>query len=203
MDAHGNNHLTKSLRCLDVVVLAVSVLGGDAKAIDTEDVAVRAHEIAPGMFSWRKFPDQINLELVRVSLSDAKKPQNGGLLLGSGREGWRLSASGLAWVSIIGKSSVSADLPASARERRAGSIDSVRRDDERKRLLATPAWKSWGAGEAISVREARAVFRLNEYSTPKMSEIKIVRLQAMFDDDAAIGAFLRSAGALVLDTGGA
>lgn len=57
----------------EIVTLAVYLLGGEAKVIDTEDVAVKANEIAPGRFTWRKFPEQINIENVRTFLSDAKK----------------------------------------------------------------------------------------------------------------------------------
>src|SRR5215472_10188888 len=81
----------------EVVTLAVYLLGGGQRAIDTEDVAVEAHRLAPGRFTWTKYPDQINLELVRVYLSDAKKPEKGAMLLGSGRTGWRLSQRGLKW----------------------------------------------------------------------------------------------------------
>src|SRR5262249_29068086 len=68
----------------EIVTLAVYRLGGAQRAIDTEDAAVEAHRIAPGRFSWKKYPDQINLELIRVFLSDAKKNK---LVVGSGRTG--------------------------------------------------------------------------------------------------------------------
>ena len=48
----------------EMVTLAVYRLGGAQRAVDTEDVAVEAHKLAPGRFSWRKYPDQINLELI-------------------------------------------------------------------------------------------------------------------------------------------
>jgi hypothetical protein len=86
--------LTHQLTQCEIVILAVHLLGGDQHAVDTEDVAIKAHELAPGRFSWRKYPEQINLELVRVYLSDAKKPEKGGLLLGSGRTGWSLTTHG-------------------------------------------------------------------------------------------------------------
>ena len=72
---------------VDVVTWAVFLLGGDLNPVDTEDVAVKAHDLAPGRFAWQKYPGQINLELVRVHLSDAKKVNNGRRLSGSGRQG--------------------------------------------------------------------------------------------------------------------
>ena len=86
MKKQPNKSLTKSVSQTEVVTLATYLLGGAQKAIDTEDIAVEAHRLAPGRFSWKKYPDQINLELVRVYLSDAPRDK-GVLLLGSGRTG--------------------------------------------------------------------------------------------------------------------
>ena len=38
------------------------LLGGETRRVDTEDIAVKANELAPGRFAWKKYPDQINLE---------------------------------------------------------------------------------------------------------------------------------------------
>src|SRR5262249_50821616 len=80
-----------------IVTLAVYLLGGDRSTVDTEDVAVMAKELAPGRFTWRRHKAQINLELIRVYLSDAKKVAHGVLLRGSGNSGWALTARGLAF----------------------------------------------------------------------------------------------------------
>src|SRR5258708_38138453 len=82
---------------IDIVTLAVFLSGGDQHVVDTEDVAIEAHKLAPGIFCWRKYPEQINLELVRVVLSNHKKVGNGALLTGSGKDGWMLSRVGLTW----------------------------------------------------------------------------------------------------------
>ena len=70
---------------LEIMTLAVYLLGGESKRIDTEDVAVKANGLMPGRFSWRKYKDQINIEIVRAFLSDAKKPKNGAYLSGTGQ----------------------------------------------------------------------------------------------------------------------
>ena len=56
-----------------MVIFAVYLLGGGQKFVDTEDIAKKADQMSPGNFSWRKYQDQINLELIRVFLSNAKK----------------------------------------------------------------------------------------------------------------------------------
>ena len=67
-----------SLANHEIVTLAVYLLGGDTQRVDTEDVAVKANALAGGRFTWRKYPDQINIDAVRKRLWDAAKPEKGG-----------------------------------------------------------------------------------------------------------------------------
>jgi hypothetical protein len=186
--------LTRPFQQQEVAVYAVYLLGGAAHSIDTEDVAVRCHEIAPRLFSWKKYKEQINLEIVRVNLSNAKKAQNGRLLTGSGRAGWRLTNRGLDWVRAREKAGYfrsSMDRPQISSK--AGSIDSVRRERERKRLIGSKAWNEWKATDQVSVHGAQQVYRVNEYTTQQMMVIKVARLRSMFDDEDELSRFLRIA----------
>lgn len=170
------------------------LLGGTSKSVDTEDAAVRCHELAPDLFSWQKYKEQINLELVRVSLSDAKKAKNGGLLSGSGREGWRLSSRGLDWIRSREDSGFTfAAKPVRPSRGRAGSIDSVRRERERQRLLSTDAWVEWDQSKTISAKAAQQVFRIDEYTTDRMVAIKVARLRAIFERHDEMSLFLEAA----------
>ena len=45
--------------------------------------------------TWRKYKDQINIETVRKRLWDASKAEKGGYLIGSERDGWLLTQTGL------------------------------------------------------------------------------------------------------------
>lgn len=186
--------LTASLRQYHVVTAALHQLGGGARAIDTEDVAVRSFQLAPQLFCWQKYPEHINLELVRVALSDAKKPKNGGLTSGSGRTGWRLTQRGLAWAqqsSLAG--SRPAGSPAAHGKRTAGSVDVVRRNREKARLERSAAWQTWSDGQLVSQRDARALFRIDQYTTDEMVEMKIVRLMDMPWNDSQVERFLKHA----------
>src|SRR5260370_11593362 len=128
------------LTTAELVTWAVYQLGGDQRRIDTEDVAVKVFQLAPKRFGWRKYPAQINLELVRVYLSDAKKTEHGELLSGSGRTGWALTRKGLEWLaSARGRlHSIQTQEP-NDRQSRAGSVDSSRPDPERQRNFVPPA----------------------------------------------------------------
>ena len=90
---------TKALSNHEIVTIAAYLLGGDTQRIETEDIAVKSNELAPGRFTWKNFRNQINIENVRTFLSDAKKPKNGAFLLGAGKDGWILTEAGLAFAT--------------------------------------------------------------------------------------------------------
>jgi hypothetical protein len=181
--------LTKEPTQAEVVTLAVYKLGGTQRAIDTEDVAIEAHRLAPGRFSWRKYPDQINLELIRVYLSDAKLKHH--LLLGSGKTGWRLTQHGLKWCEEKGNLITPRDAARTRAQSRSGSIDEQRRHRERSRIISTVAWQLWSGGErSIPTPEAKTVFRIDSYARGDLLESKLTRVRAMFSDDPELRPFL-------------
>jgi hypothetical protein len=69
----------------EVVVVAAYLAGSKTAYTDTEEIAVKANEIAPGRFTWRKYKEQINIETVRKRLWDATKTEKGGYLIGAER----------------------------------------------------------------------------------------------------------------------
>jgi hypothetical protein len=175
----------------EVVLLAAFQLGASQKAIDTEDVAVKANELAPGRFSWRKYPDQINLELVRVTLSDLKKGAYRGLLSGSGRSGWRMTAKGLEWIDQNEKRLLRSELGRAPEDAKFGSVDSARERRERKRLKASHAWQEWLLNPSrVSRSAAAAVMRVDSYTTDRTFELKINRLKTTFRGDKEMLRFL-------------
>jgi hypothetical protein len=178
--------LTKSTR--ELVTLALYRLGGAQRAIDTEDVAMEAHRIGPGWFSWKKYPDQINLELVRINLVHAKE---NGLAIGLGRTGWRLTQKGLKWAEQAQKTSGPFAAERTRAESRSGSVDEQRWRRERSRIIATRAWQLWTSGSRdIPADEAKQVFRIDSYARGELRETKITRLRAMFSDDQELAPFL-------------
>jgi len=183
--------LTKELPQHYVVTLALYLIGGAERFVDTEDIAFKANEIAPGRFCWRKYPDQINLELVRVFLSDAKKPDKGVLVSGSGRKGWTLTPEGLKLAKKTEKGFLSGNVSLGKGAERAGSVDSVRRSRELSRITSSEAWRKWADGKIeISVADAKQVFRIDSYSRGEMLTLKMDRLQKLFIDDDKTSKFL-------------
>lgn len=97
-----------------LVVIALSLLGGGTKRIHTEDIALKCHELFPGSFSWTKYPEYPDKDIVRVALTDARKEKYGALVDGragqnlglSSRtkrkpesDGWMLTAKGIEWIN--------------------------------------------------------------------------------------------------------
>ena len=191
--------LSQGLTHIDILVLALFSLGGDGKSIDTEDIAVRAAELAPGRFSWRSYPEQISLESVRRNLGHAGKAENGSVIAGSAKLGWHLTPSGLRW----------------AQEHRSllqdGFETAAHQDKERSRrrnlavarIVDLPAWRKYASGEGVNAREARAVFRLSEYTTRERRELMIDRQLALVAGDDEFEPFMTAMAVLARTDEGA
>lgn len=178
----------------EIVVIAVYLAGGGTKKVDTEDVAVKANEIAPGRFVWRKFPDQINIETVRKRLWDAKKADKGGYLLGSEREGWVLTESGREFAEKnVGR------VADGAGGKRLSLQEQSWVRTERLRLLRTEAYQKYSHGKAeeISLREAESFFRIDDYVAKNTRELKVLRISNAFANDRELGVVTRIVADLV------
>lgn len=186
---------------VEVLVLVVYDLGGMDQSIDTEDVAVRAREVAPNRFSLRKYPDQVDIERVRKRLSDAKKgSEEEALLAGSFEHGWHLTPAGLDWARR------NAHLIHIENE----SVDrvSVDRQTARKlrveasRFTSLEAWAKYGQGLSVSSREAEAVFRLTPYVSRERRKQIIDSTRNLFRSDEEFGPFVEAMAAAIGETRG-
>lgn len=191
----NDNKKSLTLSQVETVTYALFLLGGDQRSIDTEDVAIKAHELSPARFAWQKYPEQVNLELVRVFLSDAKKRANGGLVTGTGKGGWSLTPSGVRWASA--KSQEGQKLQINQKASRTRSIDANRRERERARLKGSDGWARWAAGEDVPASAARAAMRIDSYSDQASQRSKLVRLRGLFADDTEMIGFLDALGAVL------
>jgi len=184
---------------MHIVLLAVQLLGGDSKSVDTEDIAMEAHRLVPEMFTWRKYPEQINLELVRVALSDAKKEKYGSLLSGSGRQGWSLTPGGVKLIASNADWLRDGELQVDISRRSAGSVDVVRKKQEYKRLVMSEAWQKWNEDLALDSADVKWLFRIDSFSSDAQKSRKVTRLMALFSDDSEILEFLSYAQAVLDD----
>lgn len=172
----------------ELVTLAVYRLGGETRPIDTEDIAVEANTIAPGRFTWRKYPNQINIELIRAFLSDAKKPKNGQYLTGSGNSGWMLTERGLdfskrnkAKVQLAGNKEPKLTIQQKRWLKR-----------EHARIAKCDAYEKYkeGAIDKISAQEAESLFRIDDYIESVARTRVILRYKNAFSSDRELGPFI-------------
>lgn len=91
---------------IDVVLYALSLLGGTTKKIPSESIAIKSFDLEPSRFSWRSYPQYPDIEAVRIALFDARKRKNGNLVSGrygkaTGKkiaDGWIFSPEGILWL---------------------------------------------------------------------------------------------------------
>ena len=184
MLSFGSMSLTRP----EAVTISLYLLGGAEAARDTEDVAIRVAELAPGMFSWKHYPERIDKELVRVALSDARLKKE--WVIGShNKGGWLLTTAGLEFAR-----SSEGRLRGATPVRRTGS-EERKHERERARMLSTPAFLMVQNGDDlgdISADEADAFFRINVYVEGQARERKIARIENQFGDDAELGEAVRA-----------
>ena len=174
----------------EIVVIAAFRVGATGVHADTEDIAVKANEIGPGRFTWKKYPEQINIDTVRKRLWDARKR---GHLVGSERDGWLLTERGATFARQY--------------KRKLGAEKAIRlslnerkwRRMEKARLLNTAAHLKFNSGEvsAITPREAQGFFRIDAYVGKAAMEDKILRIVNAFSDDHEIGPTVKHVASLV------
>jgi hypothetical protein len=181
MSTNKNTKLSNSA----IVTLALYLLGGESKYIDAEDIAMKANELAPGRFAWRKYPEQINLRYVEIRLCEARNPQKGALILGSMKKGWILSENGLSFAKDNLKHLHSTNLSRPPMSKKEMTLQ----HHEKERMLSSKALIKFNANEveSVTVQEAEAFFRVDDYVTGIARKEKLTRIINTFGDDPELG----------------
>jgi len=167
----------------EAATIALLQRGGNRTKVDTEDVADEAAVLAPRLFSWVKYPERVDKEIVRVALSDAKLKKK--WTIGSHAQGWMLTPEGVTFAHQ------------NAQRIRAQASDGPQTRDpkleqERARLLASDAYaRAQSAGvETVTADEADAFFHLIAYIKGQARQRKIARLENAFRHDPELGAIV-------------
>lgn len=180
---NASTHL-ESVSAVEIVTVVVYLLGGKTRSVDTEDVAIKANEMAPGRFVWRKYPQHIDLQAVRFALENAKR-DHCGYLIGTGNEGWMLTKSGLEFAEPNASRFETAELAG----QRLSDADKKWLRRERARMLSSDAFAkiSGGRESEVTTQEAASFFRIDEYVTGKARTRKIARIMNAFHQDPELG----------------
>jgi hypothetical protein len=187
--------MSKAFTNREIVTLAIYLLGGDVSHVDIEDVAMKSSELSPGRFTWRKYPDQINIYSIASSLTDARKVKNGNYVMGSMQNGWMLTDKGLKFAQEHVQELDTADLsrkPQTAKERQW-------QRGEHTRMVCEEAFGKYQAGRLreVTQSEAESFFRVNDYVVGQAREKKVIRLLNAFGDDPELGAAVQALVSLV------
>lgn len=171
----------KLLSNTDIVTLALYLAGGDKNYVDMEDIAMAANKIAPGRFSWRKYPEQINLKLVEIRLCEGRNPEKGAYIVGSIKNGWILSEKGLEFVMNHIETSKKEDFARAPMNKK----EKTYYHSEIERMLSSAAYIKFKNGnpESVTGFEADAFFRLDEYTTGSARKEKLTRIKNTFGNN--------------------
>lgn len=176
--------LSTTLTNHELVVLAAYLAGAESSLADTEDIAIKANELAPGRFSWRKHKEQINIDAVRKRLWDATKPEKGAYLSGSEKIGWRLTKAGFDFAHHH----ISAGNMAQPNKARASQVERTAHTREIKRMMSEDAFQKIRLGRTASITksEAERFFRIDDYVTGKARTAKIERFRIIATNNSEL-----------------
>jgi hypothetical protein len=174
MEAQGELSNTK------IVTIAVYNLGGSVKPVELEDIAIEAYKMAPQRFSWKKYPDRIDLRIVHYSVQTAVKPDSG-FLNGNSKFGYMVTKVGLEWIASIEENEIFTKT-----SRKFSTSDLT--DKEKLRLQRTHAYEKFLNGEIdqITSIDFREFTRVNDNFPRHLREQRFAKIQNVTDQDEAL-----------------
>lgn len=186
---------TTSMVQSDIVAIAAYMAGAAEKRVDMEDIAIKANQIAPGRFSWRKYKEQIDLELIYKHLWDLTKPDHGSYVTGTKNEGWMLTLAG----TTFAEKAIATTEGMNLGKVRLTKADQQRMKRDRQRMLCEPAYLkvAEGRGSEVTISEAERFFRLDDYVIGQARERKLAQAENTFHDDSKLGPAVANAAQLV------
>jgi hypothetical protein len=155
---------------------------------------MKAHELAPGVFTWKKYKSQIDRQAIYKHLWDQMKADNGGeYVVLVKNDGWMLTLSGTEFArgAVANLKSISPAVKKKKQEPWVGR--------ERVRMLGETAYAKYAEGrkEEIALIDAEKLFRLDDYVIGEARERKVRQAENAFHDDPDLGPVITIASALV------
>jgi hypothetical protein len=169
----------------DIGVIAVHRLGGALRFVHSEDVAMKAAELSPRRFCWKKYPEQIHLDLVRLVLKN-ELAQGAPRIAGGVRDGWMLTPIGFAWCISNDRGQGNAAL-----------LDRVHGELERVKNTAAFGKALAGRLGDVSTVEIEALLHIDHYTTSRGRKEKALALA----NTAVLDKELRSVLTMLTDKG--
>lgn len=162
---------------LDIVTIALYMLGNGIKSFDKEEIATKADELAPIRFRWKTNPNMISDGLVWDALSNARK--KGYVLENTSKyllteEGIKFAKDNLSKIKNFDQSRT-----------RYSKKDREVYENTKIRILNSSAYSKAKEKklEQINSNEFQSFFRINEYMDSKQIKEKIYKLKNLFTND--------------------
>ena len=157
-----------------VVLLAVFLLGGDKMPIDIEDIAVKAFELAPARFCWKKYPDRIDIRIVTYAMKDAMRlsPR---VFIGSLKHGYMVTIEGIALLQQLHIINSQIEI---AKDNRADTAEAIR-SIELDRLLRSSAFHKFQSEltDTITKQDFYEFARINDYFPAHIRDLRFEQLK--------------------------
>ena len=162
---------------LDIVTIALYILGNGTKSFDKEEIATKADEIAPIRFRWKTNPNMISDGLVWDALSNARKK---GYVLENTTK-YLLTAEGVKYA----QENIHKIKNYDQTRTRFNKKDKEVYENTKDRILRSSAYLKAKENKLsqIASNEFQNFFRINEYMDKKQIKEKIHKLKNMFIND--------------------
>lgn len=170
----NNFDTLQELSNIEIVTFAIFLLDGESQSIDIEDIAIKAFEISPMKFCWRKYPSMIDIRNVQYALKDASKATPP-LISGSIKNGYMITKNG---INLIEKVSKGKQNEIGVKPYRTKSKDAFIAI-ERVRLKRTTAYQKYISGKAdeINERDYQEFVRINDYFPEHIKNQRLILIE--------------------------
>lgn len=174
--------MSKKIKNIELVTIALYQIGGATKSKDTEDIAVQVDKIDPERFKWKnkKYKKFIDKSLVLESLKAAKNRAIGSFLNGNDDKGWILTSTGLKF----SKNSKKLFSGLIIRKKRLTKIEKNYLLREEYRIVNTDAYIKFVTGKKkeISQIDLKKLFKIDDYTSIKDLDTRIIKLLDNFPE---------------------
>jgi hypothetical protein len=162
---------------LDIVTIALYILGNGTKSFDKEEIATKADEIAPIRFRWKTNPNMISDGLVWDALSNARKK---GYVLENTTK-YLLTEQGIKFA----QNNINKIKNYNQTRTRFNKKDREVYENTKDRILSSSLYLKATENKLseVETNEFYNFFRINEYMDKKQVREKIYKLKNMFVND--------------------
>ena len=178
--------MEKKIKNIELVTIALYEIGGATKSQDTEDIAIKADQIDNERFKWKnkKYKKYIDKGLILESLKAAKNRAIGSFLTGNDDKGWILTPGGLKF----SKESKKLFPKIRVRKKRLTKTEKNYLIREQFRIVNTEAYEKHFSNREnqISQIDIKKLFKVDDYTTKKDLEKRILKLLDNFSDQDSI-----------------